>query len=212
MVKRKASIPALVYRGTPVGFGAIPSGTVYSGQLVTIRGWGILSGADFVATGANNVVPIVQAVQSSQVGASGSYSGSRYGVVGVALGDAPIQATYQQLQMGKPLANATNVTQYTITTDTDVRRMALITPNDAVQLWLPLSGTAPTAGQYLTLSSGVDGAVEVTTTPETDFTIGQAWGYSTDANFSGVTVPGIQKYVLTVLDFKYGGTSSGDIL
>ena len=206
MVKKKESIPELVYRGTPVGFGAIPSGSVYSGQLLVARGWGVLSGADYSVNGSanNKVVPKLTAVSSSDVGASGTSSGTQYGVIGVAIGDAPIQAQYQQLQAGKPLANPTNVTQYETLTDTDVRRFSFATPNDAIQLWLPFSGSAPSAGDFLTLSSGVDGAVQVSASPFTDFTVGQVLGYQQASNFSGTTVPNIDAYVLTNLNFKYG--------
>lgn len=206
MVKRKESIPALIYRGMPVGYGAIPSGTIYSGQLLTVAGWGVLSGADYSVNGSanNKVVPKLKAILSANVGASGTASGTAYKVIGVALGNAPIQSQYQQLQVGKPLADAYNVTQYEILTDTDVRRFAFATPNDAIQVWLPFSGSAPSAGDYLTLSSGVDGAVSVSSTPHEDFTVGNVLGYQQASNFSGVTVPNIDAYVLTILDFKYG--------
>ena len=49
MVTKKASIPPLVYRGQPRGFGAIPSGTVYAGQLLSVVGLGQLTGADYNA-------------------------------------------------------------------------------------------------------------------------------------------------------------------
>lgn len=206
MVKKKESIPALIYRGTPVGYGAIPSGSIYSGQLLRISGWGVLSGADYSvnASAFNKVVPIMKAISASEVGASGTQSGTQYGVVGVAIGDAPIQSQYQQLAVGKPLAAPTNVTQYEILTDTDVRRFAFATPNDAIQLWLPYSGSTPSAGDYLALSSGVDGAVQVSANPFVDFTVGQIMGYQQAANFSGTTVPLIDAYVLTILTFKYG--------
>lgn len=206
MVKRKESIPELIYRGTPVGFGAIPSGSIYSGQLLVVAGWGVLSGADYSVNGSanNKVVPKLKALLAANVGASGTASGTTYKVIGVALGDAPIQSQYQQLQAGKPLAAPTNVTQYEILTDTDVRRFAYITPNDNVQVWLPFSGSAPSAGDYLTLGSGVDGSVSVSSTPHEDFTIGNVLGYQQAANFSGVTVPNIDAYVLTNLQFKYG--------
>lgn len=204
MVTRKKTIPALVYRGTPVGFGAIPSGTINSGQFVRVTSFGILSGADYNPS-TNNIVPVVEVISAQDVKNSGTESGTLYRPIGIALGDAPIQATYQQLQMGKPLADPTNVTQYTIDTDTDVRRMAIITPNDAVQVWLPYSGSAPSAGDYLTLSSGVDGCVQVSSDVVNDFTVGIVQGYVTDTSFSGVTVTGIDKYVLTTLNFKYGG-------
>jgi hypothetical protein len=206
MVAKKASIPPLVYRGQPRGFGAIPSGTIYAGQLLGVVGLGQLTGADYNAS-TNKVVPIVKPIQKADVTASGVLSGTIYNPIGVALGDAPIQDTYQQLQVGKPLADPTNATQYQITTDTDVRRMAFVKNGEDVQLWLPFSGSAPSGGDYLTLSTGVDGAVSVTSTPETDFTVGQVLGYSADSNFSGVTVPGISAYVLTFLEFKYGGST-----
>ena len=206
MVKKKESIPALIYRGTPMGYGAIPDGTIYSGQLLRISGWGVLSGADYSVNGSanNKVVPKVTPVSSADVKASGTASGTQYGVMGVALGNAPIQAQYQQLQAGKPLADAYNVTQYEILTDTDVRRMAFVSNKDVVQMWLPYSGSAPSAGDYLTLSSGVDGAVQVSADPHTDFTVGMVMGYQQASNFSGTTVPNIDAYVLTILDFKYG--------
>ena len=210
MVKKKESIPELIYRGTPVGFGAIPSGSIYSGQLLQISGWGVLSGADYSVNGssANKVVPKLKAIPSADVGASGTQSGTTYGCVGVAIGNAPIQSQYQQLQAGKPLADPTNVTQYELLTDTDVRRFAFATPNDAIQVWLPFSGSAPSAGDYLALSSGVDGAVSVSATPHEDFTVGLVMGYQQAANFSGTTVPLIDAYVLTILDFKYGWNTS----
>jgi hypothetical protein len=206
MVTKKASIPPLVYRGQPRGFGAIPSGTIYAGQLLGVVGLGQLTGADYNAS-TNKVVPIVKPIQKADVTASGVLSGTIYNPIGVALGDAPIQDTYQQLQVGKPLADPTNATQYQITTDTDVRRMAFVKNGEDVQLWLPFSGSAPSGGDYLTLATGVDGAVSVTSTPETDFTVGQVLGYSADSNFNGVTVPGISAYVLTFLEFKYGGST-----
>lgn len=201
MVTRKKEIPDLIYRGMPVGIGAIPDGTVYSGQLVYITGFGILSGADYNPS-TNQVVPKVKPISSADVKASGTSSGTLYRPIGVALGDAPIQATYQQLQMGKPLADPYNPTLYTIPTDTDVRRMAIITENDAVQIWLPFSGSAPSAGDYLTFSSGVDGAVQVASDPFAETTVGQVMGYKTDSSFSGVTVPGIYQYVLTQLNIR----------
>lgn len=206
MVKRKTTIPALVYRGTPVGFGAIPDGNVYSGQLLQVTGWGINSGADYTPTGSgsyNNVVPKLKAVSAADVAVSGIASGTIYKIVGVALGNAPLQDQYQQLQAGKPLADPYNATLYAIPTDTDVRRFAWISVNDAVQVWLPYSGAVPSPGDFLTLSSGVDGAVSVTSTPDTVFTVGNVLGYKKSSQFSGVTVSGIDAYVLTVLDFKY---------
>ena len=210
MVKKKESIPELIYRGTPVGMGAIPSGSIYSGQILRVSGWGVLSGADYSvnSSSSNKVVPKLKAVSASDVGASGTASGTQYGVVGIALGDAPIQAQYQQLQAGKPLSDPTNVTQYEILTDTDVRRFAFITENDAVQMWLPFSGSAPSAGDYLTLSSGVDGAVQVSATPHEDLTVGVVMGYQQASNFSGTTVPLIDAYVLTVFNLKYGWNTS----
>lgn len=210
MVKRKESIPELIYRGTPMGYGAIPSGTIYSGQLLKVVGWGVLSGADYSinSSSANKVVPKLTPVTSAEVGASGTASGTQYKVIGVALGNAPIQSQYQQLQAGKPLADAINVTQYELLTDTDVRRFAWVSNKDTVQMWLPFSGSAPSAGDYLTLSSGVDGAVSVSATPHEDFTVGMVLGYQQASNFSGVTVPLIDAYVLTVLDFKYGWNTS----
>jgi len=206
MVTKKASIPDLVYRGTPIGFGAIPSGTIYAGQLLTAKAFGSLTGADWNAS-TNNVVPVVKPIANADVQASGVTSGTIYKVIGVALADGPVQDTYQQLQYGKPLADPTNVTQYQIPTDTDVRRIAYIKPGEDVQLWLPYSGAAPVAGDYLTLSAGADGVVTKTATPETDFTIGVTLGYTTDTSFLGVTVPGISAYVLTHLDLKYGGST-----
>jgi hypothetical protein len=206
MVAKKASIPPLVYRGQPRGFGAIPSGTIYAGQLLSVVGMGNLTGADYNAS-TNKVVPIVKPIQAADVTASGVTSGTIYNPIGVALGDAPIQDTYQQLQVGKPLANPTNATQYQITTDTDVRRMAFVKEGEDVQLWLPFEGSAPSGGDYLTLSASVNGAVTTTATPHTDFTVGQVLGYATDSNFNGVTVSGISAYVLTFLEFKYGGST-----
>ena len=207
MVTKKASIPPLVYRGQPRGFGAIPSGTIYAGQLLSVVGLGQLTGADYNAS-TNKVVPIVKPIQAADVISNGQASGTDFSPIGVALGDAPIQDTYQQLQVGKPLADPTNATQYQITTDTDVRRMAFIKNGEDVQVWLPYSGAAPAGGDYLTLSSGVNGAVEKTSTPESVFTVGQVLGYAADSNFSGVTVPGISAYVLTFLEFKYGGSAA----
>jgi hypothetical protein len=167
---------------------------------------GNLTGADYNAS-TNKVVPIVKPIQAADVTASGVTSGTIYNPIGVALGDAPIQDTYQQLQVGKPLANPTNATQYQITTDTDVRRMAFVKEGEDVQLWLPFEGSAPSGGDYLTLSASVNGAVTTTATPHTDFTVGQVLGYATDSNFNGVTVSGISAYVLTFLEFKYGGST-----
>lgn len=205
MVKRKASIPDLVERGQFRGMGAIPSGTIYSGQLVTIVGFGVISDGDYIPT-TNNVVPIVQPVSATLVAASGvavASGANLYPIFGVAAGDAPVQSTYQQLKVGKPLEDPTDVTMYQNTYDTDVRRMAIITENDAVQMWLPYSGSAPSAGDYLTLSSGVDGAVSVTADPITNLTVGIVQGYKADSAYSGVTVPGISAYVLTTLKLRF---------
>lgn len=206
MVKKKAEIPALVFRGDFVGYNAIPSGTIYTGQLLKYTlASGINLGGDYPPT-VNNEVPILAAISSADVKASGvvdlQNGGIDYNIAGVAFGRAPIQATYQQLQMGRPLADATDVTQYLpSTTDTDVRRFAFIVESDDCELWLPFSGSQPNTGDWLTLSSGIDGAVQVASTASGTIKIGRVLGYRSDSSYSGVTVPGISAYVLTKLDF-----------
>jgi hypothetical protein len=207
MVKKKAEIPALVFRGDFVGYNAIPSGTIYSGQLLKFTAAsGVNLGGDYPPT-ISNEVPTLAAISSADVEASGVVNiqngGIDYNIAGVAFGQAPLQATYQQLQMGRPLADATDVTQYLpTTTDTDVRRFAYIVESDDCELWLPFSGTQPEIGTWLTLSSGVDGCVSPAATTSGTILIGRVIGYKEDSTYSGVTVPAINKYVLTKLDIR----------
>ena len=215
MVQRKPTIPPLVYRGTFTGLGAIASGSVYSGQLVKIVGLGTATGGDFRPS-TNYVVPIVEPIRASDVAASGTRAVASDGSIqhkpiGVALADAPLQSQYLQLQFGKPLQQPTDVTMYASSTHTDVRRFSIITPKDSVQVWLPYSGGVPTGGEFLTLSSGVDGAVSISTAPDKDFIVGQVMGYTQHTSFSGVTVPNVDAYVLTYLDFHYGMAYSGAV-
>lgn len=216
MVARKKTIPPTVDSGNFVGLNCIPSGTIYAGQMLGIVGGGNKLGGDYTP-GTNVTIPIVQAISASVVTSSGvlrhnasnpeSGTGTleQYRLIGVAAGGAPIQDVYQQLGVGKPIVDPTNVTQYTYDYDTDVRRFAVITENDPVYVWLPFTGTDLTAadlGEFLTLSASIDGCVAITADAVRDITVGQVLGFSTDTTFMSGTVPGVDAYVKTRLCFR----------
>jgi hypothetical protein len=213
MVSRKKTIPPQVDVGNFVGINAIPSGTIYAGQLLSVVGAGNKLGGDYTPS-TNLAIPIAKAILAADVTASGvlrhdatnPQSGSGllefYKIIGVAAAVAPIQDSYQQLGVGKPIVDPTNVTQYTYTYDTDIRRFAIITENDPVVVWLPFTGTdlvASDIGKYLTLSASIDGCVAITADAVRDITVGQILGFSTDTSFMSGTVPGVDAYVKTRL-------------
>lgn len=216
MVARKKTIPPIVDVGTFVGINAIPSGTIYAGQMVQIVGVGNMIGGDY-SPSTNLAIPIVKVITAANVTSSGvlkrhatnpesgTLNAEYYKIFGVAAGQGPVQDIYQQLGVGKPIADPTNVTQYQYTSDTDIRRMSIITENDPVILWLPFTGTdliASDMGKYLTLSASIDGCVALTADGSRDITVGQVLGFSTDTSFMSGTVPGVDAYVKTRLAIR----------
>ncbi len=211
-MKRLSTIPNLIHKGNFIALDAIVASgaTVYEGQIVKVVDWGQHLGGDFtpdIESGSNYTVPVVEPIKSADVATSGTTAIVSGAVVhkpiGVVFLDQPIE--YGLRKIGKPLTEPADITFYGTNYDNDPRRVAVITPKDQVYLWLPFSGTsAPSVGDYLTLSSGVDGAVSVSADPINDIIVGKVLGYKTAPSFSGVTIPNVNQYVLTYLEFSNG--------
>ena len=127
MVARKKTIPPLVDVGTFVGINAIPSGTIYQGQMVQIVGVGNMIGGDY-SPSTNLAIPIVKVITAANVTSSGvlkrhatnqesgTLNAEYYKIAGVAASRAPVQDTYQQLGVGKPIVAPENITLPSLST------------------------------------------------------------------------------------------------
>ena len=127
-------------------------------QLLCIRKWGTNPSTQYYGgqTGYNEIA-IVDAniVDSSHVAASGvvmsGASPPDYQIIGIAIQDAPLDlltwgTTYDNTVDFQTSSDFENLQIYGYVTDEPV--------------WVCYSGTAPTIGEYVTLSSGTDGYVE----------------------------------------------------
>jgi len=169
----------------------------------------------FYGAGTNEVVVIeADIISASDVAASGvalwdtvtsgqvlSGSGVDYKIIGVAVQDAPTQF----LVWG----SAHDITQ-TFSGSTAFENLNIYGYVTDGTIWMPYSGTAPSVGDYVTLSSGTDGYVEKcgakgsSTDPATSIIIGKVVGLSSGSIGPQHMVDSNIPVCLVDLSFKRG--------
>jgi len=113
------------------------------------------------------IIPRANKAAATDVATYGTtISGSShdYGILGISTTDAPL--TF--LQTGSP----TDITQW-FSGSADFENMYIFGYVTDEPVWMPYSGTLPTAGKFVTLSSGTDGYVEYLSDPYNRIVIGK---------------------------------------
>jgi len=156
-----------------VKMAAVASGSTNWGAGTVIKKVGTNASTQYYGgqSGYDEVLmPSADIVSASDVATSGvAVSGSTYNILGV--------ATRKALPNFLVWGNALNITE-TFSGSSAFENLNIGTYVTDETIWVCYSGTAPTVGGWVTLSSGTDGYVEAVSDPYDKIIIGQVLGIS----------------------------------